>query len=166
MTLADFTSAGLLVPCLEGRNPATILQELTQALCREQRVREYLPFYQAVLHREFLLSTDLEPGIAFPHARVTGVSELWFALGRTAIPVAWSPTAAHPVRLVFLLAVPATDSASYLRVISGLARFAREPQLVEQMHAAQDALQMLAVLRQASVRSNPNPDSTAQTIPR
>ena len=57
------------------------------------------------------------------------------------------------MRLVFLLAVPATDSTQYLQVISGLARFAKEPRLVETLHAAQDTFQILQVLRQLPVRT-------------
>ena len=70
MTLADFTSPGTIIPWLRGQDVATILQELSQALHQERRVPEMLPFYHAVLNREFLVNTNLEPGMAFPHARM------------------------------------------------------------------------------------------------
>src|SRR5262245_3757014 len=121
MTLTDFTSPGLIVPHLEGRDVPSILQELTHALHREKRVPDMLPFYHAALNREFLVSTDMESGMAFPHARLASLNELSFALGRTAEPVAWGARTGRAVRLVFLLAVPATDSTQFLQVISGLA---------------------------------------------
>jgi mannitol/fructose-specific phosphotransferase system IIA component (Ntr-type) len=160
MTLSDFTSPGLIVPHLDGRDVPSILQELCHALHREKRVPDMLPFYHAVLNREFLVSTDVEFGMAFPHARLASLNELSFALGRSAQPVPWGARSGHPVRLVFLLAVPATDSTQFLQVISGLARFAKEMRLVQQIHAAQDTFQILEVLRQAPLRSRPNTDST------
>ena len=73
MTLADFTSAGLIIPHLRGQDVATVIQELSQAMRRERRVPDLLPFYHAALNREFLVSTDMEAGMAFPHARLPGL---------------------------------------------------------------------------------------------
>ncbi|NOS70392.1 MAG: PTS sugar transporter subunit IIA, partial [Verrucomicrobia bacterium] len=70
MTLADFTSPGLIIPHLRGQDAASVIQELSQALQREQRIPDSLPFYHAALNREFMVSTDMEAGMAFPHARL------------------------------------------------------------------------------------------------
>src|SRR5216117_3831018 len=131
MTLADFTSAGLIIPHLRGQDVATVVQELSQAMQRERRVPDLLPFYHAALNREFLVSTDMEAGMAFPHARLSGLKELSFALGRSDEPLAWATKTGCPVRLVFLMAIPATDSTQYLLLISGLARLAKDSRLVE-----------------------------------
>lgn len=152
MTLADFTSQGLIIPSLRGKDVASVIQELGRALQRERRVPDLLPFYHAALNREFLVSTDMEPGMAFPHARTPGLSGLSFALGRSSEPLAWGSKAARSVRLVFLIAVPATDSIQYLQLISGLARLAKDSRLVEQLHAAQDTFQVLEVLQQITLR--------------
>jgi hypothetical protein len=89
MTLADFTSPGIIIPWLRGQDVATILQELSQALYQEKRVPD-MPFYHAVLNREFPVNTDLEQGMAFPHARLAELSELSFALGRSPRPISWA----------------------------------------------------------------------------
>lgn len=164
MTLADFTSPGIIIPWLRGQDVATILQELSQVLYQEKRVPDMLPFYHAVLNREFLVNTDLEPGMAFPHARLAGLSELSFALGRSPRPISWGARTGHPVRLVFLLAVPATDSTQYLQVISGLARFAREARLVEKLYSAQDTFQIFEVLQQIPLRTTANADLPKQIV--
>jgi len=57
------------------------------------------------------------------------------------------------VRLVFLSAVPATDSTQYLALISGLARLAKDGQQVERLLAARDRFQMLEVLKQVELRT-------------
>src|SRR5438552_13250230 len=142
ITLADFTTHGLIVPHLHGRDLPSILQELSQALQREARLPDLLPFYQAALNREFLGSTDLEPGMAFPHARLPGLKELSFAFGRSDEPLDWGGKAGRSVRLVFLMAVPATDSARYLLLISGLARLAKDPLLVEKLYSADCAVEI------------------------
>jgi PTS system fructose-specific IIC component len=154
MTLADFTSQGLIIPSLRGKDVASVIQELGQALQRERRVPDLLPFYHAALNREFLVSTDMEAGMAFPHARTPGLSGLSFALGRSSEPLTWGAKAARSVRLVFLIAVPATDSIQYLQLISGLARLAKDSRLVEKLHAAQDTIQVFEVLQQITLRGS------------
>jgi mannitol/fructose-specific phosphotransferase system IIA component (Ntr-type) len=164
MTLADLTSPRLIVPRLRGHDAASAIQELSQALQREKRVNDLLPFYHAALNREFMVSTDMEAGMAFPHARLPALKELSFAFGRSDEPLSWGPRSACSVRLVFLMAVPATDSTQYLLLISGLARLTREVQLVEKLHAAQDTFQILEVLQQVELRTSAKPDSTKKAL--
>ena len=154
MTLADFTSPGMIIPHLRGRDVTSVIQELSQAMQREGRVPDLLPFYHAALNREFLVSTDMEAGMAFPHARLPGFKELSFAFGRSDDALIWGNRGTRTVRMVFLLAVPATDSTQYLLLISGLVRLAKQASLLEQLQSAQDSLEILNVLQQVPVRTN------------
>ena len=158
MTLADFTCPGLIIPHLRGQDAATVIQELSQAMQREKRVPDLLPFYHAALNREFLVSSDMEAGMAFPHARLPYLKEVSFALGRSDEPLHWGAKADPSVRLVFLMAVPATDSTQYFSLISGLARLAKDGRLVEKLQTAQDTFQLLEALRQVELRTSPRPD--------
>jgi PTS system nitrogen regulatory IIA component len=159
MTLADFTSPGMILPHLRGREAASVIQELSDAMQREGRVPDLLPFYHAVLNREFLASTDLETGMALPHARLPGLKDLAFAFGRSDEPLVWGTRGSRTVRLVFLFAVPATDSTQYLLLISGLARLAKDKQPFERLYGAKDAFEILEVFRQVKLRIN----STTET---
>jgi mannitol/fructose-specific phosphotransferase system IIA component (Ntr-type) len=153
VSLADFTSPALILPHLRGQDAASVIQELSQALHRENRLPDVLPFYHAALNREFLGSTEMEAGMAFPHARLQGLSTLSYAFGRADQPLAWDPKTAPSVSLVFLMAVPATDSTQYLWLVSGLARLAKNPQLMPSLKAAKDTFQILDVLRQIKLRT-------------
>lgn len=164
MTLADFSCPGLIIPHLRGHDVASVIQELSQALQREKRVTDLLPFYHAALNREFMVSTDMEAGMAFPHARLPALQELSFAFGRSDEPLSWGPRAACSVRLVFLMAVPATDSTQYLLLISGLARLTKQVRLVEKLRRAQDPFQILEVLQQIELRTSSMPMSTKKTL--
>jgi mannitol/fructose-specific phosphotransferase system IIA component (Ntr-type) len=162
MTLADFTCPALIVPRLRGQEAAAVIQELSQALQRDHRVPDLLPFYHAALNREFMVSTDVEAGMAFPHARLPALKEVAFAFGRSDEPLGWGTKASGAVRLVFLLAVPATDATQYLLLISGLARLGKDRRRVEQLHAARDSAQILDVLKQIELRTS-SPASLIKT---
>jgi mannitol/fructose-specific phosphotransferase system IIA component (Ntr-type) len=157
MTLAAYTTPDLIIPSLDESDAAVVIRELSQALQREKRVPDFLAFYHAVLNREFLLSTEIEADMAFPHARIPGLSQVSFALGRSAKPLSWTAKSRGSVHLVFLLAVPESDSTQYPRLISSLARFAREGRLMEEIRAAEGSAQIFHVLQQFSLRNTPEP---------
>jgi mannitol/fructose-specific phosphotransferase system IIA component (Ntr-type) len=153
VSLADFTESALIVPELRQRDTAGVIQELSRVLQQQARVPDLLPFYHAALNREYLISTAMEFGMAFPHARMAEVERLCFALGRSPEPIHWGGKTTCPVRLVFLMAVPATESTGYLYALSGLARLGRENPLLLQLQNARTAGEMLDALRQVPLRN-------------
>jgi mannitol/fructose-specific phosphotransferase system IIA component (Ntr-type) len=154
-SLANFTSPALVIPNLRGRDIAAIVQELSVLLQREARIPDLLPFYHAALNREFLCSTATSPGFAFPHARLKAISGLSFALGRTQEPISWGPKSGLLVNLIFLSAVPATDSTDYFALISGFAQLSRDSKLLLKLNSARDAFEMMSVLQQVKLRITP-----------
>lgn len=152
-TLRDYTRPSLILPRLRQRDTAGVVNELSQALQREGCVPDMLPFYHAALNQELLAHSAGENGLAFPHARLSAVKHLQFALGRAPEPIAWGAKGSGRVDLVFLLAVPATDAASYLHLLASLARLGQQPQLLEELRSAPGAEAILDLL--ASMRLRP-----------
>lgn len=151
-SLSDFTRPGLIIPHLRQRDTAGIISELSQALQREGCVPDMLTFYHAALNQELLANAATEGGIALPHARLNGIRQLQFALGRLPEPVSWGTRRVSPVQLVFLLAVPATDAASYLHLLASLARVGADAKWVAELMQARDAQAVLNVLQRVKVR--------------
>src|SRR5574340_993682 len=121
-SLAGYTRPALIVPRLRQPDTAGVISELSHVLQREGEVPDVLQFYQAALNQELLANSALECGLAFPHARLSGVKRLQFAFGRAPAPIVWGGKSSWPVQLIFLLTVPATDAAAYLHLLASLAR--------------------------------------------
>jgi mannitol/fructose-specific phosphotransferase system IIA component (Ntr-type) len=154
VSLADYTRPALIVPRLREGDTAGIVSELSQVLHHEGAVSDVLPFYQAALNQELLANTALDCGLAFPHARLSGVKRLQFAFGCTPEPIVWGARSSWPVQLVFLLAVPATDAAGYLQLLASLARLGQQPEHLAQLRVAEDAEAILAVLQKIRLRQS------------
>ena len=155
MTLADFTRPGLIVLSLRGRDAPSTIHELSLAFQRDGRLTDWLRFYHEALNREYLVSTELEAGLALPHARVAGLAEPIFAVGRSDEPFPWGSREGRLVRLVFLLAIPAPATDRYLPLTASLARLAAHGSLVEAIGCAADAAGVMALLRQITVPDPP-----------
>jgi mannitol/fructose-specific phosphotransferase system IIA component (Ntr-type) len=152
VSLADYTRPALIVPQLREGDTPGIISELSQVLQRRGCVPDMLPFYHAALNQELLANSGQECGIAFPHARLSGVKQLQFAFGRAPRPVIWGAKGSWPVQLIFLLAVPATDAASYLPLLASLARLGQQPGLLAELRAAESAEAVIAVLERIRIR--------------
>jgi len=152
LSIADYTRPELIVPRLRERDPAGIIEELSQRLRGGGIIGDVLSFYQAVVNHEFLSNSALPAGIATPHARGVQVSRLMLAIGRAGEPVVWGPGESLPVEYVFLLAVPSTAASNYLCLLSSIAGFGCRPELLARFHAAADAPGIFQLLREISVR--------------
>ena len=63
----------------------------------------------------------------------------------------WFGHSGNRVRLVFLFAVPETDGASYLTLISGLAKLSQQPRQADRLLQAPDSETMFDILHQAQL---------------
>jgi PTS system nitrogen regulatory IIA component len=152
LTLADYTRPGLIVPQLREGDTAGIISELSKVLQEQGVVSDVLPFYHAALNHELMTNSALDCGIALPHGRLNGVKQLQFALGRAPAPVTWCAKSSWPVQFVFLLAVPATDAASYLHLLASLARLGAQRERMAELRAAKDTGEIMAVLEMTKLR--------------
>lgn len=151
-SLTSYTRASLIIPELRERDTAGIIGELSMVLQRAGFVPDMLPFYHTALNQELLSHSAQDCGLAFPHARLSGVKELQFAFGRTPSPVQWGAKGSGPVQLIFLLAVPATDAARYLNLLASIARLSQRPDCLEQLRTAQTPDEILRVLDEIRTR--------------
>lgn len=152
ITIAQFTSPGLMLAQLSQHKPEAVIKELCAALEREGRLNDPKSFRNAVIRNERLRSTAMAPGWALPHARSQGLTQLSFALGRSVTPLDWFGQSAERVQMVFLFAVPEAAAANYLTLVSGLAKLSQDPAMLEKLFYAPDSAAMFEVLQQIKLR--------------
>jgi mannitol/fructose-specific phosphotransferase system IIA component (Ntr-type) len=151
-SLADYTQRALIVPQLRDRDAVGVVKELSQLLHQQGCVPDLLAFYHAALNHEFLVNSATESGIAFPHARLNGVARSQFAFGRTQEPFVWNGKPTVQVQFVFLLAVPATDAAGFLQLLSALARLGQQQNLLAGLRAATSPEAIFELFQHIKVR--------------
>ena len=151
-TLGDYTRPNLILPELRQSDTAGMISELSHALLRSGSIPDLLPFYHTALNQELLGNSVLGCGIAFPHARVSSLKRLQFAIGRTAEPVVWGTKGSLPVQFVFLMAVPATEAAGYLHLLASLARLGQQPEVLRKLRTAVSAEELHRILLSLKLR--------------
>jgi PTS system fructose-specific IIA component len=146
----DLLAPGRVRIPLRGLSKEEILSELVEVLAQSLGMdaqREEI--LQAVFEREEVLSTGIGDGVALPHAKYNGLSELVMAAGSTLEPVDYGALDGEPVRLVFLLLGPDSASGVHVRALSRLSRLMRDVSLRQRLAAAADADEFLGLLEEA-----------------
>ena len=149
MTVGEFTELSLLVPQLLGADQASAIHVLSHRLQGAGRIEDSLTFFQAALQRDYLSSSAIESGLAFPHERGHGISRFSLALGLSKGGIHWRD--GSQVHAVFLIGVPSVEAQLYLAVVSALARQARLSGWLTTLMACNRPEELLVVLDKVNV---------------
>ncbi len=124
-----------------------VLETLADALAAESGLKPQTVF-EHLLEREKLGSTGLGKGVAVPHCRVAGVTRPLAGLLRTRSGVDYDAPDGVPVSLFFALLAPEEATDEHLQLLAELAGKLSEPERIKRLHRAQDAVQIIAALRE------------------
>lgn len=80
----------------------------------------------ALREREAIGSSAIDPGLAVPHARVTGTGQLEVCFARSAAGIQWAAPDRQPVHLIFLMVASRGGGDEYLETLANLCRFLRD----------------------------------------
>ena len=73
--------------------------------------------------RELIGSTGIGDGVAIPHGKLAGLSQIEICFGRSIPGVIFASVDNKPVHFFFLLLAPPDSSGPYLKALARLARF-------------------------------------------
>lgn len=129
MRLAELIDPELIFPDLAGKDGEAILRELAQRLADRGRVRKPEQLYERLRERESLGSTALGQGVAVPHCRLQGLSELLLAVGISVAGVDFGADDGEPVRVFFLMISPHSAAAEHLQGLAAISRWIKGGQI-------------------------------------
>lgn len=117
-----------------GTTQRDVFAGLIEPLVAEGLVTSRDEFLDALEVREQEVSTQVEGGVAFPHARSSAVKRLALTVGLTGPEgVPFSSDSDEPCRVFFLIAVPAVAPTAHLPLLRHLAKFAHAPNKIDRL---------------------------------
>lgn len=145
MELADILAKHAVLNCT-GVTSKRQLFEILADKASELTDRPQADILSALLGREELGSTGLGNGIAIPHGKLTGLSNVVAVFARLAQPLDFDAVDDQPVDLVMMLLAPVGSGADHLKALARVARLLRTDSVVEQLRDETDTSQLHAVL--------------------
>ncbi len=112
--------------------------------CEEQVI------FDALVERERLGTTGVGKGVAIPHARLAGLSELFCTFVR-ASAVDFEAIDGKPVDLIFCLLVPEESGADHLKALAHISKLLRDENAVTLLRKAKDVNEIMQIISSADV---------------
>ncbi|MGZ6273413.1 MAG: cation:proton antiporter domain-containing protein [Candidatus Limnocylindrales bacterium] len=159
-SLRDAVLAGGVVLELAAQTPEQAITELAAAIPAD-RLPPGARIADLALARELDVSTDLGVGVAIPHARCPNLRSPLVVIGRSPDEIVFSPHPAEPVRLIFLLVMPAEKPDMQVFLLGQLARVAGNASLRERLLKASSPSEVIEVITEAD---RPLPDSSSSLV--
>lgn len=106
--------------------------------------------FDVLWEREKLGTTGVGHGIAIPHGKIAGLSDVRGFFARLSAPVDFESVDDRPVDLVFLLLAPAESGADHLHALAQVSKTLRDPAFCEQCRKAKDSATLYHMLISAA----------------
>jgi nitrogen PTS system EIIA component len=149
--LTELLTPDRVVLPLAATDKPGIIEELTRRIVADAG-GTFAEVLGAVLEREAVLSTGIGFGVAIPHARSAGVSQLTMVGGVSRAPVPFDAIDGEPVRLFFLIVGPEASAGLHVRLLSRIARLVRREEVRRHLIEARTPDEFHRILVDAEAR--------------
>jgi nitrogen PTS system EIIA component len=151
MHLTDFLDFEAIKPSLSAGNKRSLLNQLATLAANRLGVPS-AAVLETLSEREKLGSTGFGEGVAIPHGKVEGLSQIYCLFARLSEPIRYKAIDGEPVDLVFLLLSPPNAGAEHLKALAAISRIVRHGPTLEKMRGARSRDALAAVLMGADER--------------
>lgn len=148
MKITDFLSPETVAPELRGKSKAEVLAELAACLCARHPEIASEELAAVLSERERLGSTAIGDGIAIPHGKLPGVSEMCGAFGRHVKGVDFESLDGQPTHLLFLLVAPEDSTSLHLKALARVSRLFRDASFRDKLLGAVDAAAIFRLIQE------------------
>ena len=136
---------------LNARTKDGVFHELALLLHRHDRISDYHQFIEDVYDRENLGTTGFGFGIAIPHAKSPYVKIPSLCFGKSEKGISYDSIDGKPVYLVFMIAMPDSNSKQHLTTLAWLSRHLMHESFRKKLLNAKSKEDILDVIHQANV---------------
>ena len=148
-SLASLADRRLIFTDLPGGSFEEVLTEMSRRLAAAGVVPDGGELERRLLERERLGCTGLGGGVAIPHCKIRGISDIVFSIGSSPAGVDFHAPDGIPVTLIFLILSPADAPAAHLQALARISRLLKVPGAAHSLRAARDPDQVLTALKEA-----------------
>jgi mannitol/fructose-specific phosphotransferase system IIA component (Ntr-type) len=146
LSLPQLISSERIVLWNEPVGKEAVLRRLVEKVGERSGVWDSARFLNAILEREEHGSTFFNEGVAFPHARIDGLTNSIVSLGLTRQGVSDEPTE-KPVELVFLIFSPAENPDEQIKILALASRASQDRHFRQNLQSCRTPEEVMAAIR-------------------
>ena len=111
----------ILVP-MQAKTKNEAIGELVALLAKNGEIQDAKAVLDAVLEREMTRTTGIGNGLAIPHGKCAGTTQLVMAIGKLNTPIDFQSIDGRPVSLIWLLTSPPDKTGPHIHALARISR--------------------------------------------
>ncbi|ATB31038.1 PTS sugar transporter subunit IIA [Melittangium boletus] len=152
MRISEFLSPEAVVADLRARDKQEILRELSAALAQAHPSLKGERLVEVLREREKLGSTGIGEGVAIPHGKLSGLTQLVAAFGVSRQGVDFEAIDGKSTHLFFALVAPENSAGVHLKALARISRLFKNPRFRASILEAPTAEAIHALIVQEDAR--------------
>jgi mannitol/fructose-specific phosphotransferase system IIA component (Ntr-type) len=100
----------------------------------------------AVLDREATRTTGIGNGLAIPHGKTTGASDLVMAIGRPKEPIDFQSIDGRPVTIIWLVSSPPDKTGPHIQALARISKLMLNGSFRQMLNSAQGPQEMFDII--------------------
>jgi PTS system nitrogen regulatory IIA component len=145
MNIADILTPARALCNAPGTSKKRALESIADFISQDIPSLDANALFKQLICRERLGSTAIGHGIAIPHCRMEGCTQITGALVKLAQPVDFDAMDDKPVDLLFVLLVPEQACEEHLQILKGLAQLFNSADTRNALRQAGDSLTLYEI---------------------
>ena len=129
MKLSDVLERKAIIPDLESRSKPDVIMELAEKLSSVYPNINDEKLIEVLLEREKLCSTAVDSGVAIPHAKLSGISDIVAGFGRSIEGIDFDSLDAKLTHLFIILVAPENSIGSHIQLLARISKIFKNPEL-------------------------------------
>ncbi|MEK6223800.1 MAG: PTS sugar transporter subunit IIA [Candidatus Dadabacteria bacterium] len=129
MKLADFLEVETIFPTLKANTKQDVIKELADNISNVHPNINNERLTEALLDREKLCSTALDSGVAVPHAKISGITEIILGFGRSLEGIVFESLDKKPTNFFITLITPEDVTGIRIQLLARISKVFRNQDL-------------------------------------
>lgn len=129
MKISDVLERETIIPDLQSRTKEDVVRELAENLASAHPGINDEKLIEVLMEREKLCSTAVDSGVAIPHAKLSGISDIIAGFGRSVEGIDYDSLDAELTHLFIILVAPETSIGAHIQLLARISKIFRNPEL-------------------------------------
>ena len=152
MKLTDILNESAIVPDLLASAKTDALEALVEAMAESNSEVNKHDILKILLEREELGSTGIGDGIAIPHGKSAGLSQITSGFGLSKAGIEFDSLDGKPAHLFFLLIAPEDSAGVHLRMLARISRMLKNTDFRNRLLKANSRQEIYQIISQEDAK--------------
>jgi len=129
MKISDVLERETVIPDLQSKTKEDVVRELAEHMAAAHPGINDEKLIEVLMEREKLCSTAVDSGVAIPHAKMSGISDIIAGFGRSLEGIDYDSLDAELTHLFIILVAPETTIGAHIQLLARISKIFRNPDL-------------------------------------